>query len=147
MSGRSSSVAAWSSHLLPITPPGGFLRRADDPRLGEAIEFWNGDPSALKQGRAVLLGFPQDEGVRRNYGRPGAADAPNEIRQWLYRLSSYDPERGVDLMELPLLELGNLRGASSLEASQEALGTVLGAILSPRAVPIVLGGRHETPCG
>src|SRR5438094_9989872 len=103
MSGGFSSVAAWSSHLLPITPPGGFLRRADDPRLGEAIEYWNGDAAALKPGRAVLVGVPQDEGVSRNYGRSGAADPPSEIRRWLYRLTSYDPERGGVLMEPPLL--------------------------------------------
>src|SRR5437016_5225101 len=86
MSGGSSNGAAWFTRLEPMQPPGGLVRDPDDPRLGDLIEFWRGDPAALRPGRAVLIGFPQDEGVRRNHGRAGAAEAPGEIRRWLYRL-------------------------------------------------------------
>src|SRR5437870_273974 len=91
MSGASSSAAGWSTRLEPARIPADSIVRADDPRLGEVVEFWNGDATALVPGRPVLIGFPQDDGVRRNHGRPGSAEAPNEIRRWLYRLTPEDP--------------------------------------------------------
>src|SRR4051812_4670999 len=99
MSGASSSAAKWSTLLEAVDPAGRSesersdsvwlgspnLRAAesgdeasDDPRLADIIEPWIGDPAVLTPGRAVLIGFPQDEGVRRNHGRIGAAKAPSE---------------------------------------------------------------------
>ena len=71
MPGGSSSAVAWFTRLEPVSRPEDVFRRPDDLRLGEVVEFWRGDPAALTAGRAVLVGFPQDEGVRRNHGRPG----------------------------------------------------------------------------
>ncbi len=111
------------------------------------MEFWQGDPAALRPGRAVLVGFPQDEGVRRNGGRPGAAEAPAEIRRWLYRLTPWDGASDTDLTGSPPLDVGDVRIAGSLEESQEALAEVIAAILERNAVPVVLGGGHETAYG
>src|SRR5947209_5710746 len=83
MSAPSSSADGWSSRLEPLRPHENVLFRPDDPRLGDRIVSWHGDISALAHGRAVIVGFPQDEGVRRNAGRVGAAQAPAEIRRWL----------------------------------------------------------------
>jgi formiminoglutamase len=149
MSGASSNKAAWSSLLDPPVayeePSGG--RRADDPRLGELMEIWQRDPQALHPGRAVLVGFPVDEGVRRNGGRVGAAEAPREIRRWLHRLTPWDGEAGVTLGNPPLLDLGDIRAQGSLEESQQALGKVVAEVLHARAVPVILGGGHETAFG
>jgi formiminoglutamase len=133
--------------LEPVPAPEDLPRRPDDPRLGEVVEFWRGDPSALRPGRPVLVGFPQDEGVRRNGGRVGAAEAPREIRRWLHRLAPWDYETQSDLTALALLDLGNVRIAGSLEETQAALGEVVGAVLRSGAVPVVLGGGHETAFG
>jgi formiminoglutamase len=122
-------------------------RRPDDPRLGEIVEFWRGDAAALTPGRAVIIGFPQDEGVRRNGGRVGAAEAPNEIRKWLYRLTPGDPERDRDLTDSPPLDAGNVRITADLEASQQALAEVVAAVVTHGAIPVVLGGGHETAYG
>src|SRR4051812_40492798 len=147
MSGGSSSAAGWPSRLEPARPPQDLPRRPDDPRLGEVIEFWTGDPAALRPGRAALVGFPQDEGVRRNGGRPGAAEAPAEIRRWLYRLTPWDAETDADLAEAPPLDLGDVRLDGDLEAAQQALAEVVAAVLAAGAVPVVLGGGHETAFG
>jgi formiminoglutamase len=122
-------------------------QRADDPRLGEVIESWSGDLAALRTGRPVLLGFPQDEGVRRNHGRTGAAEAPNAIRHWLDRLTVWDGQGDFDLARQPPLDLGDLRLEGPLENTQAALGEVVSAILRSGAIPIVLGGGHETAYG
>jgi formimidoylglutamase len=97
------------------------------------------------------VGFPQDEGVRRNHGRPGAAEAPREIRRWLYRLTPWDGTQDADLNALRLLDLGDVRvdgtPDNDLEATQGALAEVVGALLLAGSVPIVLGGGHETSYG
>src|ERR1700694_5463437 len=121
MSGESSSGDRWFTRLEPAPRPRDVVQRPDDPRLGEIVEWWQeSEPPdlarrALSLGRAALIGFPQDEGVRRNHGRPGAAEAPNEIRRWLYRLTPGDPRRHADLATLPPLDLGNLRMEGNLE--------------------------------
>jgi formiminoglutamase len=111
------------------------------------VEFWRGDTEAIRSGRAVLVGFPQDEGVRRNHGRPGAAEAPREIRRWLYCLAPWNGAADIDLTGSPPLDVGDVRVGTDLEASQEALAEVVATILERLAVPIILGGGHETAYG
>jgi formiminoglutamase len=147
MSAPSSSGVEWSSRLQPLPRREEVFPRPDDPRLDEVIEDWHGDASALRPGRAVLLGFPQDEGVRRNHGRPGAADAPHAVRHALYRLTPWDPASDTDLSRTPPLDLGDVRVAGSLEETQEALAEVVAGVLRRGAVPVVLGGGHETAYG
>jgi formiminoglutamase len=148
MSGESSSAAEWFSLLEPAKTAWNRVSRSGDPRLGDVIVTWQGDPAALTPHRPVLLGFPQDEGVRRNFGRPGAAQAPDEIRRFLERLTPWDGISGIDLSLLGLLDLGNIRIAGkTLESTQTALAEAVGGILAAGAIPIVLGGGHETAFG
>jgi formiminoglutamase len=142
MSGPTSSPAAWFSRLRPTPRPVEPSPRADDPRLAEVAAFWSDGEPEVKAGQPVLIGFPQDEGVRRNRGRPGAAEAPGEIRRWLYRMTPCDGDA-----DLSLLDLGDVRIDGDLEASQDSLATVLDVLLRRGAVPIVLGGGHETAYG
>jgi formiminoglutamase len=48
---------------------------------------------------------------------------------------------------VPPLDLGNVRMTGSLEDTQAALAEVVGAILQSGAVPVILGGGHETAYG
>lgn len=57
---------------------------ANDVRLGEVVRV---NESDYAHAQVVIIGCPQDEGVRRNGGRLGASRAPAAIRRWLYRLS------------------------------------------------------------
>src|SRR5262249_40235998 len=108
MSNASSSAAAWYTRLEPVVPPD-TPHRPDDPRLGECVEFWREGTPELRPGRPILLGFPQDEGVRRNRGRPGAAAAPAAIRHWLYRLTPWDTTARANLAALDVLDMGDVR--------------------------------------
>jgi formiminoglutamase len=123
------------------------VRRTDDPRLGEITEFWRGESGAIRAGRAVLVGFPVDEGIKRNHGRPGAAAAPDAIRRFLHGLTPWDGASNVDVSVNPPLDAGNVIVDGSLEKAQQSLGEVIAGILMGGAVPVVLGGGHETAFG
>ncbi len=120
MSGESTNADGWSTRLEPIVPLRPSPPRADDLRLGDYVEFWSDGPSPLRPGRPVVIGFPQDAGVRRNAGRPGAAAAPLAIRRRLYRLTPWDAITGADLTRVQLLDLGNVHAGADVEASQAA---------------------------
>jgi formiminoglutamase len=147
MSGELSSAAEWFTRIEPVEPSTDQPRRPDDPRLGEITQFWRGDSIPIEPGRAVLIGFAVDEGVRRNHGRIGAAAAPDAIRRWLYRLTPCDCLAEADLSDAPPLDLGNLRMTGDLEDAQQALAQLVAPLLQAGAIPVILGGGHETAFG
>jgi formiminoglutamase len=122
-----------------ISPPD---TAEDDPRLGHLL---GDDPAPLS---AVLLGFPVDAGVVRNGGRPGAAEAPDQIRKWLYGMTP-DARRNDPFLHLlrHTQDAGNLGHEASLAAQQAALGEVLAPHLRRDTMPILFGGGHETAYG
>jgi formiminoglutamase len=116
----------------------------NDPRLGHWLQ--NEDQSVSL--KTVIIGFPSDEGVNRNGGRPGASEAPHAIRKQLYKMTP-DAENHnsfVDLMEKSL-DIGDLRITGKVEDDQQELGKVIGEYLQQDTVPIILGGGHETAFG
>ena len=98
--------------------------------------------------RCAIIGFPTDEGVRRNRGRPGAAAAPFEIRSHLYKLTP-PAEQFTDFNRLigKTRDLGNVPVTVNLEAGQDDLGDVVAELLEEGILPIILGGGHETAYG
>lgn len=98
--------------------------------------------------RVVILGFPSDEGVRRNGGRPGAAKAPDEIRKILYKMTpdAENPQSFVHLIE-HTNDIGTLAVSEDLHKDQQNLGDVVAGYLEQDIVPIILGGGHETAFG
>jgi formiminoglutamase len=146
MSSASGNEGNWRTWLkAPETSR--YAGRPDDPRLGSIIEMGFEDLRSIPERRAALIGFPQDEGVRRNQGRSGAARAPATIRHWLYRLTPFDGVSGADLAERPPIDVGDVRLSIDLEATQQTLASVVAALVSVQAIPIVLGGGHETALG
>lgn len=114
----------------------------DDPRIGHLMSL---EGSAPKNIEVVLLGFPSDEGVRRNNGRPGASAAPDEIRKQLYKMT-LPPEEAESFARLlkQTRDLGNIAVSMDLKSGQQDLGNILSEILSEGIIPIILGGGHET---
>jgi formiminoglutamase len=131
------------AHLVPPS----FERRAtsaDDIRLGDLIA-----PATVGEDvAAVIIGFPVDEGVLRNGGREGASAGPEEIRRWLHRLTPDARSLPQHILLLKrTIDAGDIRVDSDLAVLQERLGEVVGSVLEQGAVPIVLGGGHETAFG
>ena len=120
---------------------------ADDPRLGRWLSREAPGPAET---RVALVGFPSDEGVRRNGGRPGAADGPEAVRRELYGLTPEprDPAREPMIHLLKRTrDLGNVPVEGDVEVDQERLADVLARLLERGVVPVVLGGGHETAFG
>lgn len=133
--------------MASLLPPPKFDRPFDpeDPRvdhlLGQAVK------DALSA-KAVILGFPTDEGVRRNGGRPGAAGGPAAIREQFYKLTP-DARQAELFTELlrQTVDLGDLAVSADLEADQAALGKIIAPFLAKGIFIIILGGGHETAYG
>ncbi|CAM3247884.1 formimidoylglutamase [Filibacter tadaridae] len=87
----------------------------------------------------VLIGFSSDEGVRRNKGRIGAAEAPDALRAALSNMAWRLPEGNY------LLEAGNIVCVDGMmEEAQRELGEVVKGSLASGLTPVILGGGHET---
>lgn len=129
-----------------INPPDVALREvtADDLRVGHLL----GTGLASKElPRAIVIGFPSDEGVRRNDGRVGARAGPDALRSALYHLTSDPGSEAFDDLLRHSRDLGNLETTTDLESDQRALGDVLTPFLAQGVFAVVLGGGHETAYG
>jgi formiminoglutamase len=88
----------------------------------------------------VFVGFASDEGVRRNKGRPGAADGPAALRTALSPMALPAPLAAFDAGTVAVAD-------NRLEDGQRELGRVVGALLDAGHFPVVLGGGHEVAYG
>lgn len=120
---------------LPADPALLFTRDdAADPRLGDRV---NRGAGAYEGAHVAILGCPQDEGVRRNKGRPGAAQGPAEIRRALYKMTVNG------LGTLGLHDAGDVVPQGSLEDTHAALQTTVAQLLADGKRVVVLGGGND----
>ncbi|PAB60257.1 formimidoylglutamase [Anaeromicrobium sediminis] len=90
----------------------------------------------------AFIGFPSDEGVKRNKGRTGTAKGPESIRKELSHLPCSFSEK------VKLFDAGNIICKNrTLEENQKHLGEAVEKILSLNLFPIVLGGGHAVAFG
>ncbi len=110
-----------------------FFKKNDrnDLRLGEIVPNTKYEESSI-----VILGCPQDEGVKRNNGRIGAALAPDAIREQFYRLTPFGIHHKI-------CDLGNLVNQNSLEETHDNLTTIVKQIIIAGKKLIVLGGGND----
>jgi len=126
------------SDILDLTTrpnPELFFKKNDtnDPRLGE---FVSAEPAAYENAEIVILGCPQDEGVRRNKGRAGAALAPDEIRRQFYKLTTFG-------ISAKIFDLGNTIIKNTLEETHDAHREVVRQLLQNGKIVISLGGGND----
>lgn len=106
----------------------------DDPRMGDHVMR---TPGQYGEAQVVMLGCPQDEGVRRNGGRTGAAQGPAEIRRAFYRLANHGLEK------LRLLDLGDIVVQPKLEQTHSLLQQWVQKLVEDGKRVIVLGGGND----
>jgi formiminoglutamase len=154
-----------SSHLnsqFRAVDNGLFFSRGDvlDPRLGDSVKALSNlktpqhlltemvaKNQAYPGERAfVIAGYPDDEGIRLNGGRPGASQGPTEIRRALYRMT---PALYQTRLAARLWDIGDLvcdlrpSGASEVLARHQTVSEYAQAALLGGTSWIGLGGGHD----
>ncbi|MCC6824285.1 MAG: formimidoylglutamase [Acidobacteria bacterium] len=112
-----------------------FYNRNDlnDPRLGDVVSH---DLEGYARADVVILGCPQDEGVRRNNGRIGAAEGPRAIREQFYRLTTFNLKKNI-------FDLGDVKIAPTLEETHDTMTSVVKQLLRDGKRVITLGGGND----
>ncbi len=125
-----------SDHVIPAED-GVFYTRNDpnDIRFGDIVLR---DIEQYSTAQVVILGCPQDEGISRNRGRPGARYAPTEIRRDLYRYPVTHSHK-----HLILLDIGDLEILDRLENTHELLTNTVRRLIADGKKVIVLGGGND----
>ena len=112
-----------------------FFSRHDinDPRLGDMV---SSDEQHYAGSDIVILGCPQDEGVKRNGGREGAATAPDAIREQFYKLTPFNIKKH-------LFDLGDTVIGATLEETHDAHAEIVKQVLRDGKRLIILGGGND----
>ena len=112
-----------------------FFSRDDknDPRMSDVVGFEKKDYEAAD---IVILGCPQDEGVRRNNGREGASLAPFAIREQFYKLTTFNIKRKI-------FDLGDVMLGGTLEETHDTQAAVVTQLLKDGKRVVVLGGGND----
>jgi formiminoglutamase len=111
---------------------------------GDAGHRWHQVVRPLDQATrpgVVLCGLASDAGVRRNHGRPGAAEGPRTLRRYLANIA-WHGHGGA------LYDAGDVAVAGDgLEAAQAEYARRMAAALRAGHRTIGLGGGHEIAWG
>lgn len=112
-----------------------FFTRNDrnDPRLGEIV---GGNESDYESAEIIILGCPQDEGVRRNNGREGAALAPHKIREQFYKLTTFNIKKKI-------VDIGDVKIGGNLEETHDTHCEIVKQVLADGKRLIVIGGGND----
>src|SRR5438477_521646 len=109
-----------------------------DPRFAELIFPFTEETFEIAD--VILIGVPTDEGIRRNGGRIGAAQAPDEIRKELAKLTPFSSYGSIK--DLKIADYGNISRLSLEETHEKAKETTADFIKKGKIV-IALGGGHD----
>lgn len=121
---------------LTTRPDEGLLFSSNDPtdpRLGAVVQC---SEEGYSSADIVILGYPQEEGIRRAGGREGSAEGPNAIRDQFYRLTTFDIKRDI-------FDLGDVALAATLEETHDNMTRVVELVLQDGKRLIVLGGGND----
>lgn len=104
---------------------------ANDRRLGEIVKGVSYDEAQI-----VIIGCPQDAGVKRNGGRLGSASAPDKIREQFYKLTDFG-------IAVKIFDLGNTKTEGSLEKIHDRQSEIIEQLLKDGKTIISLGGGND----
>jgi formiminoglutamase len=107
-----------------------------DPRLEGCLKTNLNSPLQVS-----LLGYPDDEGIRLNGGRPGASSAPDVIRSFFYKMT---PWFSANEQAIAINDLGNLdtQTLNLKERHHAALHSASQELAQNRFL-LTLGGGHD----
>eukprot|EP00743_Colponemidia_sp_Colp-15_P004669 GILK01005031.1.p1 GENE.GILK01005031.1~~GILK01005031.1.p1 ORF type:complete len:336 (-),score=49.40 GILK01005031.1:256-1197(-) len=97
-------------------------------------------------GHIAIIGFPFDEGTKRNNGRGGSVAGPATFRKFVGKVGPViNPEHRVDLRSLKLSDAGDVTGPApeDIETAHQLLTSKVSAVLAANAIPFVVGGSND----
>jgi len=107
----------------------------------QLLNLTRADWASITTPAFALLGFRCDEGVKRNFGRTGAINGPDVMREVLAKTP-------LQREGLIIYDAGNISCEDDdLEQAQLALAEAVSLLLQHNITPIVLGGGHEIAWG
>ncbi len=123
------------------TSPHLFFTKNDpqDPRLGECFKSTPSNTLDISENDIVIMGYPDDEGIRMNGGRPGSAEAPKTIRQFLYKMTW--PNK--NLASRKYLDVGDLKPEAPIEAKHDEVLRLTENLHLQKALTLSFGGGHD----
>ena len=96
------------------------------------------------EARYVVFGAPLDATASQ---RSGSRFAPDALRQASLYMETYSLRTGLDLPDISVADVGDIRGLESPEISLEKISAAAGAINGSEKTPIMLGGEHTVTLG
>lgn len=114
------------------------LFKKDDPKLGTIM-------STGMEGDVVLIGFPFEEGVLRNGGRPGSSLGPNCLRQFIPKIGPIvNKEIDIDLSKFSISDAGNIEG-EDFDTCHSKLKQKVSLVLTKpqKSIPFIIGGGND----
>lgn len=108
----------------------------DDIRLGNLVKSALLEELSAKDGFCIL-GYPDDEGIKLNNGRPGAAAGPATIRQYLYKMTP------ATASATEFFDAGDLNPAADLATRHQQAQSGIHYLQSKRIRTLTLGGGHD----
>ena len=85
----------------------------------------------------ALIGYVCEEGVRRNFGRVGAAQGPQSLREKLAKIPiHFNAKRLADLGDIICVE-------QDMESCQMAFSKLISLCIAQQIFPIGMGGGHD----
>lgn len=112
-----------------------------DLRLGDLTQTTASSSAFSIEDSFAILGYPDDEGIRLNGGRPGAALAPNNIRRVLYKMTpAYDYNKKNPL----ITDYGNcVESHSTLDERHQIVEALVTELHAKKQKIISFGGGHD----
>lgn len=113
----------------------GFVSQKNQHRIGDQVELLDdsNEDAELSNFDAVIIGINEDRQAINNHG---TANAPDEIRKYLYRLFQ-------GKQKLRIGDLGNISAGEKISDTYFAVKSTISRLLAADAIPIVLGGSHD----
>lgn len=135
-------------------------KRKGEKKLGECVQLLDSpDLKDLKNSSAkfVLLGIPEDIGVRANYGRGGAHTAWQPALSNILNIQSNNFLKGNELLILGHVNLDDLMKKSEhadvetlrelVKEVDERVSEIIRTIVAAGKIPIIIGGGHNNSYG
>jgi len=138
--------------------------RTGEVKFGENLQFIESiDELESHAAKYVLLGIPEDIGVRANYGKPGTSNAWSAVLSSLVNIQVNrfnNPENLILLGQLDCIEL--MTKASNIDQGDPnyhiklgdlvkeidlLVANLLETIISKGKIPIIIGGGHNNAYG